>query len=324
MRTSIKIGIASLAAVMTFSAGWLIISKGKAVPTVHRLSPDRTFVDAQKSPKTFIAKNEFSRDVKVQTAVTRARMTDAYDLAKSKKYEEARAEFMEASFKHKGTDAMDPAFGTLTDQAAYQAIVCLDAAGKKDEAEKEFRKFMTERKLSPLIHACFRRLERIHGKVLDEDQALLEAGIAEQEKQIRFETSVCGPKCLEKVLPMLGVSGKDYMELAKLCGTTDKGTTLDGLKDGCGKLGLKPIGLELNNRDFSLMKKPFLWLQADHYLAVLEIKNGKIHFYDPRFSFDDWKDLPKEDDPKFRAQVLAFEVPTNDLVLDTTKPSKKS
>ena len=54
-------------------------------------------------------------------------------------------------------------------------------------------------------------------------------------------------------------------------------------------------------------------LQADHYIAVLEIKNGRAHFYDPRFNLDEWKTLPKEDDPKFRAQVLAFEVPSSDL-----------
>lgn len=324
MKTPFKVGIAVLAVGVVAASGWHVASHRHRTPVAMKAPPKdlKALTEVEKSPKTFIAKNENSKDIKVQTLVTRARMTDAYNLAKKKDYTAARTEFVEASYMHKGTDAMSPDYGTLPDQAAYQAIVCLDAEGKRDEARKEYRKFMEERKLSPLIHACFRRLERLNGKPLEEDQALLESGIAAQEDRIKFETSVCGPKCLEKVLPILGAQAVSYKELAKLCGTTEKGTTMEGLKKGAEKLGLKPVGLELNNQDFLNMKKPFIWIQADHYLAVLEIKNNRVHIYDPRFNIDDWRDLPKEDDPSFRAQVLAFEVPTNDLVSDHKTTNK--
>lgn len=322
MRTPALLGAAVLTVGVVLVGIWLV--NGRSPQSMAKSKVDPKLMEAHAKPKEFIAKNETSKDVQVQTLVTRARMTDAYDLAQKKDFASARAEFIEASFKHKGSDAMSPGFGTLPDQAAYQAIVCLEAESKKDEAKKEYRKFMKDRKLSPLVQACFRRLERLNGKPLDSDEALLQSAIAEQEKRARFETSVCGPKCLEKMLPYLGKSQKGYVELAKLCGTSDQGTSLDGLKKGCESLGLAPVGLELNAKDFNTMKKPFLWLQTDHYLAILEIKNGKAHIFDPRYKLDTWQPLPKEDEGGFRATVLAFEVPTTDLVSDPQKPSKKS
>ena len=252
MKALTKITIASLAVVGIATTGiYFATKRNHKLVASNQPIFEKGLIDIQKSPKTYIAINESSKDVKVQTLVTRARMTEAYAAAKKRDFPAARAEFIEASYKHKGTDAMNPEFGSLPDQAVYQAIVCLEAEGKKEEAAKEYRKFMEERKLSPLIHACARRLERLNGeKLLAEDQARLEAGIAEQEKRIRFETSVCGPKCLEKILPALGQPAKDYKQLAKICKTTDQGTTMEGLKKGCEELGLKPIGLELNSKDF--------------------------------------------------------------------------
>jgi hypothetical protein len=321
-----RIGMAVAAIGVVGSAAWLMRPKSQAL---NLPAEDKELIaaikDAAKDPKGFVAKNEASKDVKVQTAVTRARMSNAYQIAQKKDFAKARAEFMQASYQHKGSDAMNPAYGTLTDQAAYQAIVCLEADGKKDEAAREYRKFMEERKLSPLVHACFRRLERLNGnKPKPEDEALLQVGIDAQEKQIRFETSVCGPKALEKLLPLYGKPAKDYKEIAKLAGTTDEGTTMEGLKTASEELGLQPVGLDLNAKDFNAMKKPFIRLLGDHYLLVLEIKDGQALIFDSRFRSEDWVPLPKEDDGQFRATVLAFELPTSNLIHDHAKPVKKS
>ncbi|MEI7986677.1 MAG: hypothetical protein WCI55_13710, partial [Armatimonadota bacterium] len=143
MKTPLRIGIASLFVVGAVGTGWFFVANRKPTPIVHKAPEvNQAFAEAQKSPKSFVAKNAESKDKTIQTAVTRARMTTAYESAKKRDFTTARAEFIEASYKHKGTDAMDPGFGTLSDQAAYQAIVCLDADGKKEEAIKEFRKFM--------------------------------------------------------------------------------------------------------------------------------------------------------------------------------------
>jgi hypothetical protein len=279
--------------------------------------------EAASQPRTFVEKNATSKDVKVQTQVTRAKMTLAYDSASRKDFKSARTAFVAASKEHKGTDAMSPEFGTLGDQAAYQAIVCLEASGDKAGAKKEYRKFMEERKFSPLVHMCFRRLERINGKNEPEDEARIQSAIDAQEARIRFETSVCGPKCLEKVLPLFGKPAKDYKDIAKLAKTTDSGTTLDGLRDAAQELGLKPIGLELNAKDLHALTKPAIWLQGDHYVVILEINGNKARIFDPRLKSESEIQIPEAKDPDFRATVLAFEVPTTELVSDPT-PSKKS
>ncbi|MBS1700314.1 MAG: hypothetical protein JST12_01520 [Armatimonadetes bacterium] len=310
--------------------GWSRWSHHDATrPPVVTVDADPLLQTMKDSPKEFVARNEMSNDKQVQTVVTRARMTAAFNDAEKGDYSSARAEFLNASLKHKGSDAMNPDFGTLPEQAAYQAIVCLEAEGKKVEAAAEYRKFMRERQLSPLIHACFRRLEHLNGdKVDSRDEAALQDAVDAQEKEIRFQTSVCGPKCLEKILPLLGKDPVGYRELAKLCRTTDQGTTLADLKSACESLGLKPVGFELNAKDFTELKNPFIWLQADHYVAVLGFKNGKAIVYNPIYKTEEERPLPKADDSNFRATVLAFEIPTIDLVSDVKQApvvaSKKS
>lgn len=317
---------ASLAVAAVGFVVWRVAHKPESpgLAVLSNLRQDQAAaMEATSKPRDFIAKNAGSSDRKVQTLVTRARMAEAFSAANQKDYSSARAEFLEAVYKYRGTDAMSPDFGTLPDQAAYQAIVCLEAEGKREEAKAEYRSFMRDRKLSPLASACFRRLERINGKNLPEDEGLMQQAIEAQEARIRFETSVCGPKCLEKVLPYLGRKTTPYVDLAKICGTTDQGTTLDNLKAGCEKLGLETVAIELNAADFNHLTKPFVWLQADHYVAVLERADGKAHVYDPRFNSERWLTLPKESDASFRAPGLAFEIPTTELVSDLKKPSKQ-
>lgn len=280
-------------------------------------------IESVEQPAKFIEQNAKSSDTKVQTHVTRARMTLAYDAAAKKDFKAAQVAFVQASKQHKGTDAMHPEFGTLTDQAKYQAIVCIEADGKKDEAVAEYRKFMEERQHSPLVHMCHRRLERIFGVSKTEDDQRLQAAVAEQEKKIRFERSVCGPKVLEKILPLLGKSSQTYEQIAKLAGTSDVGTSLAGMQKACEKLGLQATGLELNAADFRKLKAPAILLTGDHYYAVLKVENGKITTYDPTYKLESEQDLPDIDNAQFRATVLAFEVPKAEYAADQTLKTSK-
>jgi hypothetical protein len=321
-----KLGIAAGALLLAGVSGYFVMRKAQPKLVVSEAAAQSQKLQAEslKAPESFVAKNEKSKDKVVQTEVTRTRMKLAYAAASTNDYKEARQEFIQTAALHKGTEAMHPEFGTLTDQAKYQAMVCLEASGDKEGAKKEYRKFMEENPTSPLIHACFRRLERLSGgTALAEDQQRLQNGISEQERRIRFETSVCGPKCLERLLKDTK-EAKDYKALAKLCKTSDDGTTMEGLKEGAEACGLKPVGLELNAKDFALLTKPAIWLQMDHYVAVLKIEGGKMLTYDPRFKLEEWKGLPKADDTKFRAVVLALEVPQTTLIAEvpTKTPSK--
>lgn len=126
--------------------------------TKERLKADdlyakRDLKAAAKAYKAIIAQNERSKDKKAQDEVAAARMRLGYVLAKSDGYAKAREVFLAAAKSYKGTGAVDPEWGRLDDQAAYQAAVCLVGEGKKDEARNEFRQILKDRPLSPVVFA---------------------------------------------------------------------------------------------------------------------------------------------------------------------------
>jgi hypothetical protein len=261
--------------------------------------------------QSFVQTNAHSADPSVQDEVGRARIRLAYKSTQKKDYAAARQTLLTAAHEYRGTGQMGSDFGGIPDQAAYQAAVCLVGEGKKDGARKEFIAFMRDHPLSPLVHAAYGRLNRLNGGQPDEEgRKLLDAAVAKQEARIKFETSVCGPKAIEFMLPLLGKPTRDYHELAKLCGTTDKGTTLEGMRKGLSALGIATYGLQVNRHDITALKTPFVILQEDHYLVATEVTDRAIRLFDPRDkSFRNAK-LPPAADPKFGANVLVTQVPT--------------
>lgn len=316
MKRAVFVGVSASAAILVAAVVGTRYFNSSAAPSARL---DVTIPQESVSePEAYIKQFEGSSDPTAQSHVTRARMTVAFDAASSKDYKKASELFLAASEQHKGSNAMSPAYGTLSDQARYQAIVCLEADGQIDAAVSGYRKFMEERMESPLVHQCHRRLERIHGVSKGEDDQRLQAAVDAQQKRIRFETSVCGPKAIERLLPLIGKKQVSYVEIAKLAGTSDSGTTLEGMQSALSRLGVKSYGLELNARDFRALKKPALWLTGDHYILLEKIESGKAHTYDPRFNLESIAPLPK-DEEQFRAMMLVLELPDSDLSVDRNK-----
>jgi hypothetical protein len=268
----------------------------------------------------YVENHAGDKDPVVQDKVGEARMHLAFAKAneswqapkdtalKVKSFEAARQSFLEAA-STKGQGKADPNYGTIPEQAAYQAAVCLIAEGKSDQAKKEFSTYMKERPLSPLCKACYDRLNRLYGKHTPEADELYQADVKAQEKQVRFETSVCGPKAIAALLPLLGKPTQPYQTLAKLCGTTDTGTTIEGMRNGLKKLGIQSFGFELNATDFSKMQTPAILLHQDHYLLVKKIADGKVEVFDPTTGKDIKSPLPKTDNAEFTATVITLAIP---------------
>jgi len=276
-------------------------------------------------PEARISKLEKDARPEVQDHVTRAKIELAYQVADRGDFKAARVAFQTAAEQHKGTQAMHPAYGTLSDQAAYQAIVTLVAQGKKEEAIAEFRAFIKDRQQSPLVHAAFRRLERLHGgKATQQDEDLLQAAVTAQEKRIRFETSVCGPKVIEKLFALQGKKSPDYKNIAKMADTTDEGTTLVGMRKALKALGQDSFALELNRKDLASVKLPAIWLSTDHYVLLLKVGESMALVYDPIWSSEREVQLPPLDNAEFRAVLLTSELPQTDLVVQPPKPVKQS
>ena len=201
-------------------------------------------------------------------------------------------------------------------------MCCLAGEGKKDEARRGFEAYLRDRPLSPLAKAAYRRLLRLNGgESTPAWDRLLQADLAAQEKRVRFETSVCGPKCLARILgnpspggpPVAGNGGKahDYRELARLCGTTDSGTTLEGMRKGLRALGHESWAARLDREDLASAKLPAVLLQGDHYVVLERIAGDDATVWDPRFaSATRWK-LPPADDPDFSVTALLLAKPGN-------------
>jgi hypothetical protein len=297
-------------AISAVAAGiWLAVPKSAPKPVAEK--PPVTPLDAP-SLKKFVKENAQKKDPKMQERVGQARLHLAYNEAKTGDFKAARAVFKETVRQYKGTGAMRADFGGVPDQAAYQAAVCLVADGKAKEAEAEFVRFIKERPLSPLVHAAHGRLVRLNGgESKREWDETLQSAVTAQERHIRFETSVCGPKAIERWLPLLGKPKRGYKELAKLCGTTDAGTSLEGMRKGLRACGVETYGVEVNRADFNVLPVPFLLLEGDHYVLVTKVEPFRATVYDPRYNAEQRRNLPKLDAPDFSATVLTTTVPAS-------------
>ena len=234
-----------------------------------------------------------------------------YAAAKRKDWPEARATYLTAA-TIPGTKAMSPEWGTLSDQAAYQAAVCLVAEHQPAKAKAEFIRFIQTRPLSPLVHAAYRRLIRLNGgqsiKAYDD---LLQTAITKQEANIRFETSVCGPKTIEYLVTQAGLPAKpgcatDYRSLAKLCGTHDRGTTLAGMRAGLKQLGITTYAYRVDRSDISKIKLPAILLEGDHYVALTDRTETTLTVFDTRLHDEQIRTLPPADDPDFFVNAILF------------------
>lgn len=263
----------------------------------------------------FVGENAASADVEVRDQVGAARLRIGYLAAGQGDFASARQTFLETSEEHKDSEANSPEFGGLSDQAAYQAAVCLVAEGKKEEATQEFLAFIRERPLSPLVHACAVRLKRLGDPAaIKQAESLLQAATAKQEDRIRFESSVCGPKAiaflLDKKLLQTKMASPGYEAIAKLCGTTDEGTTMAGMAKGLRAMGIDAHGAQLNRRDLAHVAMPAILLDGDHYLALLEVDTTHALVYDPVFRSKRRLKLPAKDVQAQLWTLLTFSKPS--------------
>lgn len=248
-------------------------------------------------------------------------MTLAYASAKRGDWTQARQGFERAAIAAKDVPAMDPGFGTLSDQAAYQALVCLSHERPKPEAVVAFRRFIKERPESPLVHTAHRRLGKLRGGTAEpSDDALLQTAVTKQEARARFETSVCGPKAISEMLRRTSRDDPGYKALAKLCGTTDRGTTIAGMRRGLKALGITSTGAELNRLDFARAPLPLLVLEQDHYVLVVARSDDAMRVYDPRLGSETERRLPPLENRDFRAVVLTTDLPSGEY--DAGPPPK--
>lgn len=294
-------------------------AKVKSPTVVQVARQDRSHADAvYGTPKAKVAYKEFvdkwkkSPDKKVQDEVGAARIRLAYMQAKEKDYKSARATFKQTVSEYKGTGSMASDFGGIKDQAQYQAAVCLNAEGKTDEYRKALVEFIKTQPMSPLIHAAYKRIVKLDGKATPEIDQILQSAANLQQKQIRFEMSVCGPKALVYLLKLAGKGDFDYKTLAKECGTTDSGTTVEGLRKCLRLHGLDYFGFQVAKADLPKIEVPAIYYSGDHYFVVTEIDAEAMTVYDPTFRREVRVPIAANKDPQFSAVLLLKSAPSTE------------
>lgn len=255
----------------------------------------------------FIKENESSSNPAVQNSVTKARIQLAYKASENKDFKLARNILVTAAKSHKGSDVINPDYGSLSDQARYQAAVCLVAEGKTEQAQAEFRKIIKDHPKSPIVHAAFKRLVRLNNGTVDpQDQNLLERAIKVQEETIKFELSVCGPKSIAYLLPIIGKPKVDYHQIAKKCGTTNDGTTIEAMRKALADYGITSYAYRVSRQDLPKIQLPAIWLSGQHYVTLKSISGDSAVVYDSLIGGEREAALPPVDDLNFSANVIVF------------------
>jgi hypothetical protein len=207
---------------------------------------------------------------------------------------------------YKGEGRMSEDFGGVPDQAAYQAAICLIAEGRKQDGEAELVKFMRDWPMSPLVTAASRRIGRLHGGLTPrEDDALLQRDLNLQQKKIQFETSVCGLKCVQAVLPMLGKAKPGLEEVAGKCGLSNKGVNCAGRRKGLLAYGVASYAYDLSAGDFAHIDGPAILIRPNHFVLLEKIEGGHACVFDPKDGSHSQEELPTDPNTPIPAILFA-------------------
>ena len=303
---SVAAGIALLAGIVAFS----VLYTGGSPSRTPLTKTEKASIQA--SPKQSV--EELTRELKQIKSTknpeqadqaSRRMMTVGYALAEKKNFKVAREAFLAIDREYSGTGSRNADYGTIPDQAKYQAIVCLVADGKEEEARKEFRSFLKERPTSHLAALAFRRLVRLNGGVEDpNDIKLYESALSLQEAATKKAIASCGPKVISYYLSHYTHQNATPTEVARLARQTEEGTSMLDMMRALLTYKVSAEGRELNAPDFLRQAPPFIWLQEDHFVLVEKLNRTEITTWDPMLDGPRVTKSPTIDDAKFRAPVL--------------------
>jgi tetratricopeptide (TPR) repeat protein len=237
--------------------------------------------------------------------VGRASLRMGYALAKLGRWSDSRAVFLETAERHSDTQNTGGEYGSISDQAAYQAAVCLQAEGRPEDAARMFSIFLKERPLSPLVFSAHRRLSGLadHQSSPEADR-LLQAAVRHQEDHVKAELAVCGPKAIAHLLKRHQEQPLDYRAIAKLCGTSEAGTTVAGMIQGLEALGLDARAYLMTARDIRKLEGQAIMLLDRHFVTLETRHADRVTVYDPLIGALRDLPLPPDDDKSFGAVVI--------------------
>ncbi|MBA3725795.1 MAG: tetratricopeptide repeat protein [Armatimonadetes bacterium] len=272
-----------------------------------RLYEKGDYKSARSHFESLVEKNKGSKDPDVQDQVGIARLRLGYIASKEGDFQEARTIFVQAAEEYKGR-GFGTQYGTLPEQADYQAAVCLQAGGSLSKARQAYLDFIKENQLSPLVHSAYSRLVRLNGgKPSAKYEKLIQSAISAREAHVRKQMAICGPKAVREVLARhkLRLPGLD--EISKLCGTDDSGTSMAGMIKALKAQGLGATGLSLAFEDLETLPLPAIWLEAGHFLVITKVHGKSAEVYDPVDDSLSMRELPSANLDNYILNVIKIE-----------------
>ncbi len=166
---------------------------------------------------------------------------------------------------------------TIRLDLAYREAECLYAAHDYAGAEKIVDRLLAVAQISPTNHEFLLRQKAIlHGG------GKSQLPVDSQHSTISHQpVGDCGPRALAIACRQLGVKA-DVARLTHFAGTTDRGTSLEGLANAAGAVGLKAQGVQVNRLAFSDIKTPaVIWLNGGHFAVLLSVTDKIARIHDP-------------------------------------------
>jgi len=246
-------------------------------------------------------------DLEIQDDVAKARMTLGYIAAERKDWKEAERRFRTASAEYRGTGDRSADFGKIDDQAEYQALVAIQADGRKSEAVDGYLRFVRERPYSPLVRAAHRRLCTLRPQDSGDYDKVLDSALKKQQDKARQDVADCGPKVVRELLRRFGPKEETLDVVRKSCGTDERGTSMLKLRRALSAFGWKATGRSLTGFDFMRIKVPAVFFAQDHYFLITKNDGQALTCFDPydekehTFMFDEFRR------DGFKATVLTLE-----------------
>ncbi|HLJ57176.1 MAG TPA: cysteine peptidase family C39 domain-containing protein, partial [Chthonomonadaceae bacterium] len=99
--------------------------------------------------------------------------------------------------------------------------------------------------------------------------------------QEQMHSNTCGPAALASVCRYFGI-GASEDEIAALAGTTDAGTSMQGLQRAAERKGLTAMGRRVGFEELERLPQPtILYFHPGHFAILTGVKDGRFTLADP-------------------------------------------
>ncbi|MCC6443784.1 MAG: hypothetical protein IT210_10065 [Armatimonadetes bacterium] len=212
--------------------------------------PNRLSLDGSGGRAPHHPLNSPKAPVSRASATAEADYNRALESARSGSLTDALSDFRRIARLPEAASVRDAATGTdLRERAAYQAAICLSAAGRSREAIQALDALLSRTPSATILIGCRDYLAKLRGGRLTASEerwlARAQKKRQEEERARQWRLAACGPKALGYVLRS-HAQPASWQTLAREAGMTRQGTSMDGLARCARQRGFSAVGVQVD------------------------------------------------------------------------------